>query len=84
MRHGDEEAVTWADYRRLLRRVRELETRLGEAFEAVTTGDDAQAAFWDEHEDKINRMRRAQNRIEKRVEQLEYVTLTEDEIATSE
>ena len=68
MRHQDDEVVTWGDLRRLLHK---LDLRISDSFEAITTGDDAQAQFWNEHEEQIQRQRRRMNRIEKRLAELE-------------
>lgn len=61
-KHDDDEVVTWGQLRKIVKR---LDARIGEAFEAIAAGDENQAGFWDEHEDKINRLRRKINRMEK-------------------
>jgi len=71
MVHTDDDPVNWLEFRKLIRLVKQLDARLGDAFEAVTRGDDTQADFWDEHEEKLNRHQRAIRRLEKRIEVLE-------------
>lgn len=61
-RHQDSDPVTWGDLRRAYKK---LDERISEAFEAIAEGDSAQSSFWDEHEDKINRLQRAVARIKR-------------------
>lgn len=68
MAKPDDAPVTWGELRKVYKR---LDARIGEAFEAIASGDDRQAEFWDEHEDKINRLTRGQNRMSKRIRELE-------------
>jgi len=77
-RHADSDPVSWADLRKVVRAIRKVDQRVSECFEAVTAGDDAQAEFWNEHQDKIERLRRSVNRLTKRVESLEYANQMED------
>ena len=65
MAKPDDAPVTWGEMRKIYKR---LDTRISEAFEAIATGDDNQAEFWNEHEDKINRLTRALNRLRKEIE----------------
>lgn len=60
----DDAPVTWGELRRVVRKLRkEFDERLGEAFEAISSGDQTQSEFWDEHEDKIARNHRALRRL---------------------
>lgn len=70
-KHRDSDPVTWGDFRKIVKHVRALETGLADAFEAITKGDGDQAEFWNEHEEKLERLRRSQNRIKKRLDALE-------------
>ena len=58
-RKPDDAPVTWGELRKVYAK---LDGRIGEAFEAITAASDTQSGFWDEHEDKINRLTRAQRR----------------------
>lgn len=62
-RREDTDPATVGDIRKLLKRIKTLEDRVGDAFEAIATGDDSQKEFWDEHEDKIARLQRSVNRL---------------------
>jgi hypothetical protein len=62
LRHEDDEPVTWGDLRRIYKK---LDTRISEAYEAIAAGDQIQSDFWDEHEEKLNRLLRRMNRHEK-------------------
>jgi hypothetical protein len=70
-RRPDDDPVTMGDLRKVMTSLRKVNERVSECFEAITTGDDAQAAFWDEHEEKLNRLRRSLSRLEKRVASME-------------
>lgn len=48
-----------------------LDDRVGDAFEAIRKGDDDQAEFWNEHEEKIKKLNRAVNRLVDKVAELE-------------
>lgn len=48
-----------------------LNDRIDECFDEMHKGDDEQAAFWDEHENKIERLTRALRRLQKEVKELE-------------
>jgi hypothetical protein len=71
MTHQDTDPVTWLEFRKLIAYTKKLEARLGDAFEAISTGDETQAEFWNEHEEKINRHQRSLRRLEKRMTELE-------------
>jgi hypothetical protein len=60
--HQDDEPMTWGDFRkqrrRLLQLIAEAQQEASDAFAAAETKADDQAAFWNEHEVKINRIQR--------------------------
>ena len=64
MAKPDDAPVTWGEMRKIYKR---LDNRISECFEAIAAGDGAQAEFWDEHEEKINRLSRALNRLRKEI-----------------
>lgn len=64
MRHEDTDLVTWGDLRKVFKR---LDSRVDEAFDHATKLVDGQIEFWNEHEEKLERLRRAVKRMEDHV-----------------
>lgn len=68
MKHDDDDPVLWKDLRKVTLRVKALEQTTGEIYEAIAAGDEAQAQFWNEHEELLQRQRRQLNRLKKSLE----------------
>lgn len=63
-RQPDEAPVTWGDLRRVMKaHNKKQEEAFGEVYEAIATGDSVQSDFWNEHEEKLDRERRAIKRL---------------------
>lgn len=65
---GDDRAATLGQLKKVYKK---LDSRIDEAFDAISEGDGVQAEFWNEHEDKLERLRRRMNRLERRLQALE-------------
>lgn len=70
MPRPDNDPVTWGDLKRIYKKLQEqLDELRSEAFAAINQGDQTQADFWNEHEEKIARLTRGLNRLKKSLEE---------------
>lgn len=69
-KHKDGEPVTWGDFRKVVKRLLALEALVDDAFTAIAEGDANQAEFWNEHEEKLERLNRSLRRLKKQVEEI--------------